>query len=147
MSVNKVILLGNLGDDPRTKVFDNGGKIAQFSLATSTKAFTTKDGRTVPERTEWHNILINGKLADIAEKYLVKGSKIYAEGEIRSRSYDDAQGVKRYITEIYVSNFEMLTPKPSGQTAQSSQSAVDNYEQRQNNNKANNDEQPDDLPF
>ena len=101
MSVNKATILGNLGNDPQIKTFDNGGKVAQFAVATTVRGFTTKDGRQVPERTEWHNIVVHGKLAEVVEKYLFKGSKIYLEGELRTRNYTDQQNVTRYITEIH----------------------------------------------
>lgn len=114
MSVNKVTLLGNTGKDPDFKTFDNGGCVAQFTLATTKRAFTTKDGRQIPERTEWHNIVLQNGLAKVAQQYVHKGDKLYIEGELRTRSYDDANGVKRYITEIVVTDMEMLTPKATG---------------------------------
>lgn len=120
MSVNKVILLGNVGKDPEVRYFDNGGAVANFSLATSERGYTAANGTQVPERTEWHNIVLwnrtnvktNGGLAEIAEKYVKKGSKIYVEGKIRTRSYDDAAGNKRYITEVWGDNMELLDKKP-----------------------------------
>lgn len=114
MSVNKVTLLGNTGKDPDFKTFDNGGCVAQFTLATTKRAFTTKDGRQIPERTEWHNIVLQNGLAKVAQQYVHKGNKLYIEGELRTRSYDDANGVKRYITEIVATDMEMLTPKATG---------------------------------
>jgi single-strand DNA-binding protein len=114
MSVNKVTLLGNTGKDPDFKTFDNGGCVAQFTLATTKRAFTTKDGRQIPERTEWHNIVLQNGLAKVAQQYVHKGDKLYIEGELRTRSYDDANGVKRYITEIVATDMEMLTPKATG---------------------------------
>ena len=114
MSVNKVILMGNVGKDPEYKDFDNGGSVAQFTLATTDRAFKTANGTEVPERTEWHNIVLQNGLAKIAKEYVKKGDKLYIEGELRTRSYDDAQGVKRYITEIVATDMEMLTPKGTG---------------------------------
>ena len=111
MSVNKVTLLGHTGKAPDFKEFDNGGCVATFSLATTKRGFTTKDGRQIPERTEWHNIVLQNGLAKVANQYVKKGDKLYIEGELRTRSYDDAQGVKRYITEIVATDMEMLTPK------------------------------------
>lgn len=142
MSVNKATILGNLGNDPQIKIFDNGGKVAQFAVATTVRGFTTKDGRQVPERTEWHNIVIHGKLAEVAEKYLFKGSKIYLEGELRTRNYTDQNNVTRYITEIHVTTFEMLTPKAGNQTTQQTQQQPEQTNYSQSNG---NDE--DDLPF
>lgn len=118
MSVNKVILMGYTGKDPDVKTFDNGGVVAQFPLATTKRGFTTKDGREIPERTEWHNIVLLNGLAKIAGQYVKKGDKLYIEGELRTRSYEDNNGVKRYITEVYGFNMEMLSPKKDGQTTQ-----------------------------
>lgn len=114
MSVNKVTLLGYAGKAPDFKEFDNGGCVATFSLATTKRGFTTKDGRQIPERTEWHNIVLQNGLAKVANQYVKKGDKLYIEEELRTRSYDDAQGVKRYITEIVATDMEMLTPKTTG---------------------------------
>lgn len=114
MSVNKVTLLGHTGKAPDFKEFDNGGCVATFSLATTKRAFTTKDGRQIMERTEWHNIVLQNGLAKVANQYVKKGDKLYIEGELRTRSYDDAQGVKRYVTEIVATDMEMLTPKGTG---------------------------------
>lgn len=114
MSVNKVILLGHTGKAQDFKEFDNGGCVATFSLVTTKRGYTTKDGRQIPERTEWHNIVLQNGLAKVANQYVKKGDKLYIEGELRTRSYDDAQGVKRYITEIVATDMEMLTPKTTG---------------------------------
>lgn len=118
MSVNKVILMGYVGKDPEYKDFDNGGSVAQFTLATTDRAFKTANGTEVPERTEWHNIVLQNGLANIAKEYVKKGNKLYIEGKIRTRSYEDNNGVKRYVTEVYGYNMEMLTPKKDGQTTQ-----------------------------
>jgi single-strand DNA-binding protein len=96
--VNKVILVGNLGKDPDIRNLESGSKVANFSLAT-TEFYKGKDGNRA-EQTEWHNISVWNQLADLSEKYLKKGDKIYLEGRIRTRSYDDKDGVKKYITEI-----------------------------------------------
>lgn len=108
MAVNKVILVGNVGKDPDIRYFDNDSVKASFSLATSERGYTTTSGTQVPERTEWHNIVCWRGLAQIVEKFVKKGSQVYIEGKIRSRSYDDQQGIKRYITEIYADNIELL---------------------------------------
>ena len=118
MSVNKVILMGNVGRDPEYKDFDSGGSVAQFTLATTDRAFKTANGTEVPERTEWHNIVLQNGLANIAKEYVKKGNKLYIEGKIRTRSYEDNNGVKRYVTEVYGYNMEMLSPKKDGQTTQ-----------------------------
>ncbi|HBG56832.1 single-stranded DNA-binding protein [Proteiniphilum sp. UBA1028] len=114
MSVNKVILVGNVGKDPEMKYFDNDVAKANFSLATSERGYTTSGGTQVPERTEWHNIVCWRGLAQIAEKFVRKGTLLYVEGKIRSRSYDDQNGVKRYITEVVADNIELLSRKSGG---------------------------------
>jgi len=117
MSVNKIILLGNVGKDPEVRYFDNGGAVANFTLATTERGYTAANGTQVPDRTEWHNIVLWRGLAEIAEKYVKKGSKLYIEGKIRTRSYDDANGNKRYITEVWGDNMELLDRKPEGSNA------------------------------
>lgn len=111
MSVNKVILMGHTGKAPDFREFDNGGCVATFSLATTKRGYTTKDGRQIPERTEWHNVILQNGLAKVANQYVKKGDKLYIEGELRTRSYDDAQGVKRYVTEIVATDMEMFDPE------------------------------------
>ena len=103
--VNKVILIGNLGKDPEVISFDGGVKKASFSIAT-TEVYRTRDGQDM-EQTEWHNIVMWRGLAEVAEKYLRKGSQIYVEGRIKNRSYEK-DGQKRYITEIECDNLTML---------------------------------------
>lgn len=115
MSVNKVILIGNVGKDPDIRTLDGGNKVANFPLATSERGYKLANGTEVPERTEWHNLVIWKGLAEVAEKYVKKGDKLYIEGKIRTRSYDDKGGVKRYTTEIYVDSLELLGGKPSEQ--------------------------------
>ncbi|MDR1762400.1 MAG: single-stranded DNA-binding protein [Dysgonamonadaceae bacterium] len=117
MSVNKVILIGNVGKDPEVRYYDNGGCVASFSLATSERGYTSASGAQIPDRTEWHNIVLWRGLAEVAEKYVKKGSKLYIEGKIRSRSYDDASGNKRYVTEIYGDTMEMLGGRPEGSSS------------------------------
>lgn len=111
MSVNKVILIGNVGKEPEVRYYDNGGAVANFSLATTERGYTAANGTQVPDRTEWHNIVLWRGLAEIAEKYIHKGSKIYIEGKIRTRSYEDQQGVRKYVTEIWGDNLELLDRK------------------------------------
>jgi len=112
MSVNKIILLGNVGKDPEVRYFDNGGAVANFTLATTERGYTAANGTQVPDRTEWHNIVLWRGLAEIAEKYVKKGSKLYIEGKIRTRSYDDTAGNKRYITEVWGDTMELLDRRP-----------------------------------
>lgn len=117
MSVNKVILIGNVGKEPEVRYYDNGGAVANFSLATTERGYTAANGTQIPDRTEWHNIVLWRGLAEIAEKYVHKGSKIYIEGKIRTRSYDDQQGVKRYVTEVWGDTMELLDRKPDSAPA------------------------------
>jgi single-strand DNA-binding protein len=117
MSENKIILIGHVGKDPEVRYFDNGGAVANFSLATTEKGYTTANGTQVPERTEWHNIVLWRGLAEIAEKYVRKGTKLYVEGKLRTRNYDDAQGVKRYITEVWGEQMELLGAKQENSNA------------------------------
>ena len=106
---NKVSLIGNLGTDPEVKVFDSGKKKVRISLATSDN-YRNSNGEKV-EQTQWHNLILWGKVADVAEKYLQKGSELSVQGKITYRSYDDKNGEKKYITEIIVNELIMLGKK------------------------------------
>ena len=109
-SLNKVMLIGNLGKDPEVRTFDGGGKIVRFSIAT-TENYNNRQGEKVTH-TEWHNISVGRKgLADVCEQYLKKGHKIFAEGRLRTRSWDDQNGVTKYSTEIQLDNMTMLTSR------------------------------------
>ena len=116
MSVNKVILIGNVGKDPDVRYLDSGVAVATFSLATTERGYTLQNGTQVPDRTEWHNIVLWRGLAQTAEKYVHKGDKLYIEGKIKSRSYDDQNGIKRTIVEIFADNMEMLTQRGTSQS-------------------------------
>lgn len=119
-SINKVILVGNLGKDPETRSFANGGRVVNFTMATS-ESWNDRASGERKENTTWHNVVVkNEKLGEIAERYLRKGSKVYVEGSIQSRKYQDQSGQDRYITEIVVGPFRgeitMLGSKGDGQT-------------------------------
>ena len=114
MSVNKVILLGNVGKDPEVRYLDNGYAVANFTLATTKRGFTAANGTQIPERTEWHNIVCWRGLAKVVEQFVKKGSQVYIEGELRTRNYDDANGIKRYMTEIFVDNLELVGRRRDG---------------------------------
>ena len=120
-SVNKAILIGNLGRDPEVKETQAGNSVCNFSIATN-ETWTNKDG-SKGERTEWHKIVTFGKLADICGKYLVKGKQVYIEGRLQTRSWDDNDGNKRYTTEIVASNMTMLGRVGEG----SSEGSDDSY--------------------
>ena len=111
MSVNKTILLGHVGKEPDVRHLDSGMAVANFTLATTEKGYKTRDGKEVPDRTEWHQIVLWRGLAEVAEKYVHKGDKLYIEGKIRTRSYDAQDGSKRYVTEIFADSMEMLSSK------------------------------------
>lgn len=121
MAINKVILLGNVGKDPDVRYPAQGQVVATFSLATSDRAYTNAAGVKVPERTEWHNIVAWGKNAEVIEKYVKKGTKLYIEGKLRTRTWEDKNAIKRYVTEIYVDTFELLGSKPSETVEQGAQ--------------------------
>jgi single-strand DNA-binding protein len=106
MSVNKVILVGNLGKDPELRYTPSGAAVATFSLAT-TERYKDRDGNR-QEKTEWHNVVVWRQLAEICGKFLHKGKQVYIEGKIQTRSYDDRDGNKRYITEIVADQMQML---------------------------------------
>jgi len=107
--LNKVQLIGNLGSNPETKTAKNESTFVTFSLATSEK-FKNKDGEKVT-KTEWHNIIVNGKLAELVTKYLTKGKKVYVEGKLKNSEYEDKEGIKRYATNVQASDIIFLSPK------------------------------------
>ncbi len=140
--VNKAIIVGRLGTDPKVKTFDSGDKIVEFPVATSEK-YTDKNGQT-QELTEWHNIVVRReKLVGLAEQYLKKGSQIYLEGRLRTRSWDDQAGAKHYRTEILMDTMTFVGSAPSTNTPSSESSPI----------RGNEASQPpigdidDDLPF
>ena len=111
--VNKVILVGTLGKDPETKTFPNGGSITNFSIATS-ESWTDKSTGERKEQTEWHRIVLNNRLGEIAQQYLRKGSKVYIEGSLRTRQWTDQNGQERYSTEIRGDQMQMLDSRSDG---------------------------------
>ena len=113
--MNKVMLIGNVGKDPEIRYVDAGVCVASLVLATTERGYKLQNGTEVPDRTEWHNIVLWRGLAETVEKYVKKGDKLYLEGKIHTRSYDDRNGVKRYVTEIWADAMEMLTPKQVSQ--------------------------------
>lgn len=152
-SLNKVILIGNLGADPEVKHFENGGSLARFPIATS-ESYTNRNGEQVTQ-TEWHNIVVRGGLVEVVNRYLNKGDKVYVEGRIRTRSWQDqASKETRYTTEIMTDNFMMLGGKPSGGAsnqaaapASSSQGSNMSNPNTNSNFGDSQDGQEDDLPF
>lgn len=110
--MNIIILQGNVGEEPRIKDFEGGGKVAQFSLATTEKGFKTADGREVPDETTWHNIVVKKSgLAGVCQQFVKKGTPLLIKGRVTNRQYSDAQGITRYITEVVVDDLTLLGKK------------------------------------
>ncbi len=146
MSVNKVILIGNVGKDPEVRYLENNVAVANLTLATTERGYTMNNGTVVPDKTEWHNIVLWRGLAEVAEKYVRKGTQIYVEGKIRTRSWDDKDGNKRYTTEIYADNMQLLGRRPDGVQGSDNQPAASNTAATDNTFLPENDA-ADDLPF
>ena len=138
--INKVILVGNLGRDPEVRTLENGAKVANFTLATS-ESYKNREGQRVTT-TEWHNIVLWRGLADIAERYLSKGNQVYIEGKIRTRSWDDKDGIKRYTTEILGDNLTMLGGRRDMEESEPSPPAA-----QETAPESNVSDEKDDLPF
>ena len=120
------MLIGNVGQEPEVRYVDQGVAVARVRLATTERGYTLQNGTQVPEHTDWHNVILWRRLAEVVEKYVHKGDKLYIEGRIRYTTYDDKQGQKRYATEIWADNMEMLTPKantPAGPSEMASEPA------------------------
>ena len=155
MSVNKVILVGNVGKDPEVRHLESGASVAAFPLAT-TERYKDKNG-SLQDQTEWHNIICWRNLADLAEKYINKGSQIYIEGKIRTRNWTDQTGAKRYTTEIVADNIRLLGKREGSPAAENSNftAAPAQPQQTQQAPQAQSspmsdfpsDESSDDLPF
>lgn len=150
-TINKVILIGHTGDDVKMHYFDDTNCIGRFPLATN-EEYTTKEGERI-SNTDWHTIVVRNKAAEICEKYLKKGDKIYIEGKIRGRKWTDANGIERYTTEIICNDFTFLTPKQnSGEMNQASspaqQASTPKPSPTPSNTPASTQkEEEDDLPF
>jgi single-strand DNA-binding protein len=142
--VNKVILVGNLGKDPEVRHLENGRAVANFSLATS-ESYKNKQGERVTQ-TEWHNVVLWTPLAELAEKYLKKGNQVYIEGKITTRSYEDKEGVQKYITEVVGRDITFLGSKPSGGEGMSSGETTSSATSTPSE-PATSETEIDDLPF
>ena len=114
--MNKVMLIGNVGQEPDVRYFEQDQAVAQVRLATTERGYTLQNGTQVPEHTDWHTLVFYRQLAKLVERYVHKGDKLYVEGRLRYRAYDTQKGERRYVTEIYVDNMEMLSPKPQSGT-------------------------------
>ena len=139
-NMQKLIITGNLGKDPEIKSFENGGKVANFTVGVTERGYKTKDGKDIPDHTEWFNCVVkqNG-LAGVVEQYVKKGNKVLIEGKIRTREYEK-EGQKKYVQEVIVESMELLTPKGEGSSQQSSQ-PVEQPEQQSSDGDST------DLPF
>ena len=138
-TLNKVMLIGHLGDDVKMHYFEGGGSIGRFPLATN-ESYTNKNSGEKVTNTEWHNIVVRNKAAEICEKYLSKGDRIYVEGRIKTRKWTGEDGVDRYSTEINVNEFTFLTTKKDVSQETSSNSLSKNETQASPSGK-------EDLPF
>lgn len=116
--MNKVMLIGNLGKDPDVHYYDADQAVAQVRLATTERGYTLANGTQIPDRTEWHNLVFFKRLAKFVEQYVRKGDRIYVEGRLRYRTYDDAKGIRQYATEIYVDSMELLTSRSQKEVPQ-----------------------------
>ena len=143
-SLNQATIIGYVGDVPKISNTQNGRKVASFAIATTEKGYTSKSGVQYPDRTEWHNIVLWGNLAEIAEKYLHKGSSVFIQGKMRTRSYDDKNGVKRYITEIEGDTMQMLDRRADNTTSPSIHNDV---QPAYSNQQTQVSQKDDDLPF
>ena len=112
------MLIGNVGTDPEVRYVDQGVAVARFRFATTEKGYTLQNGTQVPDHTDWHNVILWRRLAEVVEKYVHKGDKLYIEGRLRYTSYDNKQGQRQYVTEVWADNMEMLSAKPAGQQEQ-----------------------------
>ena len=140
--MNKVMLIGNVGKEPDVKYYDADQAVAQFPLATTERGYVLQNGTRVPDRTDWHNIVMWRELAKIAERYVHKGDKLYIEGRIRYRYYDDKKGQRRFVTEIYAENMEMLSSRQTSATQQENTPAA-----KHATTATKNDKDSDTLPF
>lgn len=151
-TINKVILIGHTGDEVKMHYFEGGNCIGRFPLATN-EEYVNKTGDRV-SNTEWHNIVVRNKAAEICEKYLGKGDKVYIEGRIKTRKWQDDKGMDRYSTEIHCTDFTFLTPKdqshfPQDKNTGAEKPAQENAGQKNNtfDKSSKEDEETDDLPF
>ena len=142
-SLNKVMLIGNLGDDVKMHQFEDGGCVGRFPIATN-ESYTNKQTGEKVDNTEWHNVIVRNKAAEICSKYLKKGDKVYVEGKLKTRKWQGEDGIQRYSTEVHVSDFNFLNNKTDSSTAVNppNQETPD-----QNNSVSDNQSQVDDLPF
>lgn len=110
-SVNQATIIGFVGEAPRVNTTSSGWHVATIAVATTERGYKKRDGTEVPDRTDWHNVVLWGRLADVAQQFVRKGSLVYVQGKLHTRAYDDKQGIKRYITEIECETIQLLDKK------------------------------------
>lgn len=141
MSINKAIIVGNVGKDPEVRYIDTNVAVANFTVATTERGYTMQNGKEIPDRTEWHNIVAWRGLAELAEKYIRKGTQLYIEGKIQTRSWE-REGVRRHTTEIYADTIQLLGKRPNSieplTNTSNANSTTSDVESR---------DEEDDLPF
>ncbi len=145
-TLNKVMLIGHLGDEVKMHYFEGGGSIGRFPLATN-ETYTNKQTNERITNTEWHNIVVRNKAAEICEKYLSKGDRVYIEGRLKTRKWQDDKGNDRYSTEIHCTDFKFLTTKKESEESSASQPPVQKAQPTQNSANEPIGEEDDDLPF
>ncbi len=148
-TLNKVMLIGHTGDDVKMHYFEGGGSIGRFPLATN-EVYTNKSSGQRVENTEWHNVVVRNKAAEICEKYLKKGDKVYIEGRLKSRKWTDDKGIERYSIEIQCTDFTFLTPKTEstgGSPQNSNQAKPDAGPKNDTFASQSVGDEEDDLPF
>jgi len=145
-TINKVILIGHLGDEVKMHYFEGGNAIGRFPIATN-ETYTNKQTGEKVTTTEWHNIVVRNKLAEICEKYLSKGDKVYVEGRIKTRQWEGEDGAKRYTTEIHVVDMTFLTTKKELNAPQQKESTNPNPLTPSNQEVVKQEQEEDDLPF
>jgi single-strand DNA-binding protein len=148
-SLNKVMLIGNLGKDPEFRAFEGGGSLTRFPIATS-ETYTSKQTNEKVTNTEWHNVVLRNKLGEVADKYLKKGDKVFIEGRLKTRSWEDQSGERKYATEVHADNMTMLggaRGEQSGEQGGISSNASENEVKPQEASFNAPADEDDDLPF
>ena len=147
-SFNQATIIGFVGDEPRIIQTQSNTAMASFSIATTERGYQRHDGTQVEDRTEWHNVVFFGKPADIIGRYVHKGSSLFIQGKLRTRNYEDKDGIKRYVTEIIGDNFQLLDKKADGVQSNNSVSSTGTPVSGSNSGcQSAIQTQSDDLPF
>ena len=141
------MLIGNVGQDPEIRYVEQGVAVARLRVATTERGYTLQNGTQVPDHTDWHNVILWRKLAEVVEKYVHKGDKLYIEGRIRYTTYDDKQGQRKYVTEIWADNMEMLTPRSATPVPSQQQEVSANAADAVRTHDSTAEQSQEDLPF